>query len=183
MYSGVATGIFAFRNANKTANENIGRLPVTVGQGAAVIKAGAQYNNAVSKQAKVVLNTIDEVAKTDKVFGGLTKAVKFAANHVNHFIVGSSGLNVLTAKKEDRKKTIIAESGSLAGMFIGEGLMKKHLEGVLAKLPISKKWAPIVKGVTFVIGSITSSNIGQSIGEKVAKEIDKPTPKKIDYVA
>ena len=112
MYSGVATGIFAFRNANKTANENIGRLPVTVGQGAAVIKAGAQYNNAVSKQAKVVLNTIDEVAKTDKVFGGLTKAVKFAANHVNHFIVVSSGLNVLTAKKEDRKKTIIAESGS-----------------------------------------------------------------------
>ena len=95
----------------------------------------------------------------------------------------SSGLNVLTAKKEDRKKTIIAESGSLAGMFIGEGLMKKHLEGVLAKLPISKKWAPIVKGVTFVIGSITSSNIGQSIGEKVAKQIDKPTPKKIDYVA
>ena len=47
MYSGVATGIFAFRNANKTANENIGRLPVTVGQGAAVIKAGEQYNEAV----------------------------------------------------------------------------------------------------------------------------------------
>ena len=92
-------------------------------------------------------------------------------------------MNVLTAKKEDRKKTIIAESGSLAGMFIGEGLMKKHLEGVLAKLPISKKWAPITKGVTFVIGSITSSNIGQSIGEKVAKQIDKSTPKKIDYVA
>ena len=183
MCNAVATVIFASRNANKTANENIGKLPVTVGQCVTGIKAGAQYNNAVSKQIKVVLNIIYEVAKNDKVFGGLTKAVNFAANHVNHFIVGSSGLNVLTAKKEDRKKTIIAESGSLAGMFIGEGLMKKHLDGVLAKLPISKKWAPIVKGVTFVIGSITSSNIGKSIGEKAAKHIDNPAPRKIDYVA
>ena len=79
----------------------------------------------------------------------------------------SSGLNVLTAKKEDRKKTIIAESGSLAGMFIGEGLMKKHLEGVLAKLPISKKWAPIVKGVTFVIGSIRRYDLRRAHGLQI----------------
>ena len=72
MYSGVATGIFAYRNANKTANENIGRLPVTVAQSAAVLKAGAQYDNAVSKQAKVVLNTLDEVPKNEKVFRCLT---------------------------------------------------------------------------------------------------------------
>ena len=118
MYSGVATGIFAYRNANKTANENIGRLPVTVAQSAAVLKAGAQYDNAVSKQAKVVLNTLDEVAKTDKVFRGLTKVVKFAENNVNPLIVASSGLNVLTADKKDRKKTLISESGCLAGMFV-----------------------------------------------------------------
>lgn len=52
MYSGVATGIFAVRNADKTMNENIGRLPVTVGQSAALVKAAAQHDNAISKHAK-----------------------------------------------------------------------------------------------------------------------------------
>lgn len=172
MYSGVATGIFAVRNAGKTANENIGRLPVTVGQGAAVIKAGAQYNNAVSKQAKVVLNTIDEVAKSDKIFGGLAKAVKFASDHVNPLIVASSGLNIALA--EDKKSTAIAETGCIAGMFLGEGWMKKNLDKYLAKLPINKKWIPIIKGITFVTGSITASTIGQKIGSKAAKYWDKP---------
>lgn len=174
MYSGVATGIFAIRNAGKTANENIGRLPVTIGQTASVIKAGAEYNNAVSKQAKVVLNTCSEIAKTDKVFNGLTKAVKFASDHVNPLIVVSSGLNVAMAKKEERKKTIISEGGCLIGMFAGEGWMKKNLDKYLAKLPINKKWIPIIKGVLFVAGSITSSTIGQKIGKKVADNWDKP---------
>lgn len=174
MYSGVATGIFAIRNAGKTANENIGRLPVTIGQTASVIKAGAEYNNAVSKQAKVVLNTCSEIAKTDKVFKGLTKAVKFASDHVNPLIVVSSGLNVAMAKKEERKKTIISEAGCLIGMFAGEGWMKKNLDKYLNKLPINKKWIPIIKGVLFVAGSITSSTIGQKIGKKVADNWDKP---------
>lgn len=174
MYSSVATGIFAVRNAGKTANENIGRLPVTVGQTASVIKAGAEYNNAVSKQAKAVLNTCNEIAKTDKVFSGLTKAVKFASDHVNPLIVASSVLNVLMANKDERKKTIISEAGCLLGMFAGEGWMKKNLDKYLAKLPINKKWIPILKGVLFVIGSISSSAVGQKIGNKAADYWDKP---------
>jgi len=174
MYSGVATGIFAVRNAGKTAHENIGRLPVTVGQTASVIKAGAEYNNAISKQTKTVLNTCSEIAKTDKVFNGLAKAVKFASDNVNPLIVVSSGLNVAMAKKEDRKKTLISEIGCIAGMFAGEGWMKKNLDKYLAKLPINKKWIPIIKGVTFVAGSITSSTIGQKIGKKFAQYWEKP---------
>lgn len=175
MYSGVATGIFAVRNAGKTTNENIGRLPVTVGQGAAVIKAGAQYNNAVSKQVNVVLKACDEVAKSDKIFGGLTKAVKFASDHVNPLIVASSGLNIALA--EDKKSTAIAETGCIAGMFLGEGWMKKNLDTVLNKLPVNKKWIPVIKGVTFVAGSITASTIGQKIGKKAAEYWDKPLVK------
>lgn len=204
MYSGVATGIFAIRNADKTMNENIGRLPVTIGQSASLIKAGAQYAddskktlqtmrtikninntdkvfnniskaaNYASKKIKTVLNTLDDIAKSDKVFNGLSKAVNFASNNVNPLIVASSGLNVALADKKDRKKTLIAESGSIAGMFIGEGLMKKKLDGVLNKLPINKKWIPIIKGVVFVAGSITSSSIGQKIGKKIAEYWDKP---------
>lgn len=174
MYSGVASGIFAIRNCDKTTNGDIGRLPVSVGQGAAVIKAGAEYNNPISKQAKIVLNTFDDIAKSDKLFNGLSKTVKFAADHVNPLIVASSGLKVAMADKKERKSTLIAESGTLAGMFLGEGWMKKHLDGILAKTPIGKKWLPIIKGVTFVAGSITASTIGNKIGKKAAEYWDKP---------
>ncbi len=189
MYSGVATGIFAIRNADKTMNDNIGRLPVTVGQSAALIKAGAQYSNP----AKHVLNTLDEIAKSDKIFNGISKTVKFAADHVNPLIVASSGYTVLTA--EDKKSALITESGSLAGMFIGEGWMKKNLDGILNKLPINKKWLPVIKGLLFVGGSIGSSTIGQKIGKFAADHWDKPlttkaqtnnenfVPKSISYKA
>ena len=139
MYSGVASGIFAIRNCEKTTNGDIGRLPVSIGQTAGVLKASAQYNNALSKQAKVVLNTFDEIAKSDKLFKGLTKVVNFAADNVNPLIVASSGVKVAMADKEERKNTLITETGTLAGMFLGEGWMKKHLDGILDQLPINKK--------------------------------------------
>ena len=142
MYSGVASGIFAIRNCDKTTNGDIGRLPVTVGQSAAVIKAGAQYNNAVAKPIKMILDTCDDIAKSDKVFNGLKKVVKFASDNVNPLIVASSGVKVVMADKEERKSTLITEAGTLAGMFLGEGWMKKHLDNILAKLPINKKAFP-----------------------------------------
>ena len=92
MYSGVASGIFAIRNCEKTTNGDIGRLPVSIGQTAGVLKGCAQYNNALSKHAKIVLNTFDEIAKSDKLFKGLTKVVNFAADNVNPLIVASSGV-------------------------------------------------------------------------------------------
>lgn len=174
MYSGVATGIFALRNADKTSTENIGRLPVTVGQTASLIKAGAQYNNSASRTAKNVLKSLEEVAKSDKIFKGIGKAVDFAANNVNPLIVASSGLKVALADKEERKNTIISETGCLLGMFAGEGWMKKNLDKYLEKLPVNKKWIPIIKGLTFVTGSITSSNIGEKVGKTVAEYWDKP---------
>lgn len=174
MYSGVASGIFAIRNCDKTTNGDIGRLPVTVGQSAAVIKAGAQYNNAVAKPIKMILDTCDDIAKSDKVFNGLKKVVKFASDNVNPLIVASSGVKVVMADKEERKSTLITEAGTLAGMFLGEGWMKKHLDNILEKLPINKKWLPIVKGIVFVTGSISASTLGSKIGKKAAEYWDKP---------
>ena len=174
MYSGVASGIFAIRNCDKTTNGDIGRLPVTVGQSAAVIKAGAQYNNAVAKPIKMILDTCDDIAKSDKVFNGLKKVVKFASDNVNPLIVASSGVKVVMADKEERKSTLITEAGTLAGMFLGKGLMKKHLDNILEKLPINKKWLPIVKGIVFVTGSISASTLGSKIGKKAAEYWDKP---------
>lgn len=177
MFSPVATGLFCLRNGDKTASGDFGRLPVTVGQGAAVLKAGAEYNNPVSKGIKTFLDTSETIAKSDKFYRGLSKTVKFAADHVNPLIVASSGLKVALADKDERKDTIIKETGCLSAMFLGEGLMKKHMDKILVKLPVGKKWLPIIKGVAFVAGSIGSSTLGYKAGEIAAKYWDKPLVK------
>lgn len=172
-YSNVGAAIFTLRNADKTTSGDIGRLPVTIGQSTTVVKAVTQLDNPLSKALSKGLNYIG----SDKVVSKLGKAAKFASDNVNPLIVASSGLKVALADKEDRKKTLITESGCLAGMFLGEGLMKKHLDKILEKTSIGKKWLPVVKGIVFVTGSITASTIGQKIGRKVAQYWDKPLVK------
>ncbi len=156
---------FTYTNANKAASGDLGRLPVAIGQAAAVTKSVAQMKNPASKG----LNTVLEIAKTDPVARRLGKIATFASEHVNPLIVASSGFKVLTASKEERKKTFLIEGGCLAGMFIGEGYMKRgHLDNAIAKLPINAKWKPLVRGLVFIAGSITASTIGQAIGSVIA---------------
>lgn len=179
MYSPVATALFSVRNGGKTTNGDIGRFPVTVGQSAAALKAFSQTNSAAAKPIRTILNNCSEIAKSDKIFNGLSKTVKFASKHVNPLIAASSGLKVALADKKDRKNTLISESGCIAGMLLGEGWMKKNLDGVLTKLTEKKcipggKWLPIIKGAAFVAGSVTASTIGQKIGKTAAKYCDKP---------
>lgn len=156
---------FTYTNANKAASGDLGRLPVAIGQAAAVTKSVAQMKNPASQG----LNTVLEIAKTDPVARRLGKIATFASEHVNPLIVASSGFKVLTASKEERKKTFWTEGGCLAGMFIGEGYMKRgHLDNAIAKLPINAKWKPLVRGLVFIAGSITASTIGQTIGSVIA---------------
>ena len=95
--------------------------------------------------------------------------IELAKNNVNPLIVCSSGLNVLLA--DDKQSAIISESGNLSAMFLCEAMMKKHLDKIFAKLPINQKWLPVVKGITFVIGSIGASTIGQKIGKILAAKL------------
>lgn len=62
-------------------------------------------------------------------------------------------------------------------MFLFEGQMKKHLDKVLDKLPISPKWKPIIKGVTFIAGSLLGSTLGSKAGKTVAKYWETPLGK------
>ena len=116
MYSAVATGIFSVRNANRTTNGEIGRLPVAVGQTAGIVAESMRYNNIFSNTIKKAANVCKEVAESDKVFKGITKAVNFAKNNVNPLIVCSSGLNVLLAN--DKQSAVISETGNLSAMFL-----------------------------------------------------------------
>ena len=165
-YSDAASLIFAIRNADKTSNGEIGRLVPTVGQSCSVVKAISRYSKPVS-------NVLEKLS-SDATARKLGKVANFASNHVNDFIVLSSGIKVLSAKKEERRNTLIAETGCLLGMFAGEGWMKKNLNKYLDQLPVNKKWIPLIKGIVFVTGSISCSTIGQKIGKKLAQIWDKP---------
>jgi hypothetical protein len=173
-FSDVATIGFVFRNGQKVSNGDAGRIPVLAGQTCNAIKAGATSGKAIAKPAQAIITACEEVAKTDKLFNGLGKVVKFASNNVNPLIAASSGLKVVLAKEEDRKKTFITEAGCVGGMLLGEGWMKKNLVGYLDKMPISGKWKPIVKGLIFITGSIGCSTIGQKLGKQLADVIDIP---------
>lgn len=173
-YSPVASVIFSVRNGGKTSAGDIGRLPVTVGQAASVVKASAQYGNPFSRTIKQGLRILN----SDYVARNLGKVVKFASDHVNPLIVVSSGIKVAMADKEERTNMIIAETGCLAGMFAGEGWMKKNLAKYLDKIPMSKKWVPILKGIVFVTGSISCSMLGEKLGKEFAKLVNgKPKEK------
>lgn len=169
-FSDVATVGFAIRNVDKTTSGDLGRLPVAVGQTVNAIKAGAEYNSFLKRG----VNAVKKVAESDSVFKGISKGVKFVSNNINPLIVVSSGYNVLTAKKEERKKTLFSEAGCIAGMFLGEGWMKKNLNPIIEKLPVSNKWKPVIKGLIFIGGSIGSSTIGQMLTEKAYKYWNKP---------
>ena len=174
-FSDVATVGFVFRNGQKVGSGDAGRIPVLVGQAVNAVKAGAESGKSVfATPCQAIINTTGEVAKADPLFNGLVKSVNWASKYVNPLITASSGLKVILAKKEDRTKTLITEGGCLVGMFLAEGWMKKNLVGILDKLPISGKLKPIVKGLTFITGSIGFSTLGAKIGKFVADKVDIP---------
>jgi hypothetical protein len=133
--------------------------------------------NFLDKKIRAMSNTIENLAKTDKLLNYSTKAINFVKHNINPLIVASSTVKVALAKKEDRRDTFFAEAGCVSGMFLGEGYMKKNLDKYLNKLPINKKWLPLIKGVVFVSGSITASTIGQQVGKKIAQYWDVPLGK------
>ena len=59
-------------------------------------------------------------------------------------------------------------------MFAMEGWMKKNLDKYIQKLPVSNKWKPIVRGITFVAGSIGASTLCYNIAKKIAKSFKTP---------
>ncbi len=169
-FSNVATVGFAIRNVDKTTSGDWGRLPVAIGQTVNAVKAGTEYSTLLKKGVNVYKVATES---SGPIFKGFTKGVLFVSNHINPMIMVSSGFNILTAKKEERKKTFFSEAGCIAGMFLGEGWMKKNLNPIIEKLPVSNKWKPVIKGLIFIGGSIGSSTIGQILGEKIYKHWDK----------
>ena len=171
----VANILFTIRNGNRTQNGEGGRGLVTVGQAAKFFKQVKNYDNVFGDVTKSAINAFSRISENDKAFGYLSKGVKFASENINPLICVSSGINVLTS--DDKQSAVIAEAGNLAGMFAMEGWMKKHLDGIVEKLPISKKWKPILRGILFVCGSIGASTLCYNLGKKAAVKLKEENQK------
>ena len=171
----IANILFFVRNGNRTQNGEGGRGLVTIGQGAKFFKQVKDYDNVFGDMTKSAINAFSKISENEKTFKYLAKGVKFASENVNTLICVSSGINVLTS--DDKQTAIISEAGNLAGMFAIEGWMKKHLDGLIEKLPISKKWKPIARGIAFVCGSIGVSTLCYKLAKKGAEKLKEQNEK------
>ncbi len=210
MYSAVASSFFAVRNAKKTENGEVGRSAVALGQVAGVIQEIAKYDGAIASTAKSACSIFSNMQKQNKAFEYAGKFTKFAVNNVNPLICVSGGIKTLTS--DDKVGTGITEAAALSAMFLGEGLTKKHydkmitsktcqnllqkakdtriLKPVFEYIKMNKlggKIGLVLKGVTFVIASMSSYAIGEYFGKDIAKDVKKELglgkPKKINQKA
>lgn len=194
MFSPVASGIFAFRNADKTSNGEVGRSVVTLGQTAGVIQEIAKYDGAVANTARSAVSVFSNLAKQNKAFEYAGKFTQFAVNNVNPLICVSGAIK--TAMAEDKVETGITEIAALSTMFAGEGFIKakydkfaasKTCKNYIAGLSKNKFFKPvldylekhklkgkagtIIKGLIFVAGSMTAYQIGKEMGHEISDRV------------
>ena len=198
----VPSGLFCYRNFQKTENGEVARVPVFVFQGAKVLaatgKAVHQYDNSIAKSASEAVSEWSKYKKQYKALDYVEKGTKWGMNHINHLLCAASVYEV--AKSDDKVNTAVVEAGALSGMFAGEGWMRENLGKYINEKQVAEfaeklankqglaevsefllksgnagKVASIAKGVTFVTGSVAASTLGGKIGKCVA---DKVSPKK-----
>ena len=204
VFSAVASGIFAVRNAKRTEDGEVGRSAVALGQTAGVVQEIAKYDGAIANTARSAVSVFSDMAKQNKAFEYAGKFTKFAVNNVNPLICVSGGIKTLMS--DDKFKTGVTEVIALSAMFAGEGLTKAYYDkainsqtcvNILNKLSKARglknifkhlnngKVGAIIKGLTFITASITSYNIGEHIGKNVADDLRKEfqLPKRINHKA
>lgn len=130
------------------------------------------------------VNQYDDIAKA------AVNTANYFSKAVNPLLCVASGVRVY--KSKDRPSALIEESCAMGGMFACEGLMKKQFQSgsALAELKVTKQGiekfyefcqktpllnkfkagsvGAVLKGIAFIAGSITSYNLGHSLGETIA---------------
>ncbi len=190
----VPSGIFCWRNIQKVENGEKARGTVAFAQGAKIAEAVSKYDGALGKTTANAINYYNKYAESSKILDYTGKAVKWATKNVNPLICASSVVKV--GLSDDKPNAIVTETGALAGMFAGEGLMKaemgklinpENVENIAKKIGKNKyfkslsetilksgntsKISAVIKGITFVCGSIASYSIGQKLGEKYSEKV------------
>jgi len=190
MSNPVSSMIFCARNFDKAENENkVGRWAVVAGQAKKVTDYVVTLDNQLGKESKAAVDVLSKHAKNEKLLDFAGKAVNLASKNINPLICVSSGIDVL--RSDDKESTAVVAGSALATMFVGENLMKKHLDDIpkikgvdkiaekvmkVAKdCKIEGKVPAIIHGVAFVVGSCTAYNVGEKFGKLLMNKPEKET--------
>ena len=156
MFSPVASTIFAFRNAEKTKNGDVGRSVVTVGQGVGVLKEVAKYDNIFAAGAKGALDAFNSMAKENKALNYAGKCLKFTADNVNPLICASGVLKV--AMSDDKIHDGIVEA--VASVMKGIAFVMGSIGSYALAQKVGEKYA---NNVTNALGLERKEKINQKI--------------------
>ena len=192
----VPSAWFLRNNIEKVQNGETARGSVVFAQGAKIAQAVAKYHNSVAQNASDAYNIFGKYAKDSKALDYAGKGINWATKNVNGLI----GLSAIykTATAEDKVETGVNQAGALAGMFVGEGLMKmnkgkvineknilnlaekckdvrglKLLSEALLKPGAAGKVASVARGIAFVCASMTSYDLGEKHSKDAAKELSQ----------
>lgn len=190
----VPSSVFLYNNIKKVENGEKARGTVVFAQGAKIAEAVAKYHDNTAKNASEAFNIFGKYADKSKILDYAGKGVNWATHNVNPLICMSAAYKTLTS--DDKIQTGISQLGALSGMFLGEGLMKRNSGKLINEENVVKlaekckntkglksiaefilknghggKIASIVKGIAFVCASMTSYNIGQSLGDDMVARL------------
>ena len=190
----VPSAWFLRNNVKKVQNGDDARSTVVFAQGAKIAEAVKKYHDKTATSAMESYNIFGKLAEKSKVLNTVGKGIDLAAKNVNPLICMSAVYK--TATSDEKVKTGVTQLGAISGMFLGEGLMKRNMDKVINEENIIKiadktknvkgvgklaqrvlksnasgKIAAVLKGISFVLVSMTSYDIGEKIAKGPAEKI------------
>ena len=82
----VSSLIFSARSGDKAINGDSGRTVTCAAQGFNAVESYSKAGMAGSKAAGQAVNYVDNLSKTDTIWGKTAKGLKWTQNHVNPII-------------------------------------------------------------------------------------------------
>ena len=183
----VRSAIFGIRNVDKVQNGDTGRSAAMSFQlynaGKEAVDMASKLDNAVGKGAQTAVKAMETVSNSSKALKCASKVVDFGSKNVNFLLCGAAGYRIY--KAENKEKAVKKEIWGMSTMFTAEHLMREFLnckKMMNFKAGIGNKYLrwglSILEGVAFIVGSVTASNAGYKIGEKLY-DYEQKTYKKL----
>lgn len=140
-----SSGVFSFRKVDSAANSTnpfVGAMNMDIAGGQVLNAAKgvsnvAKYSeNALSSGIVSAEESIKNLAKTDKVVGGISKVLNFTADNINPLICLTSGVKVATS---DNKEEALVEEGCALGAMFGSETLAKRFIGIPKNMKFDSK--------------------------------------------
>lgn len=173
MGNGVSSLIFTLRSGDKAVNGDGGRVVTFAAQGVNAAESFAKTGVVGAKATERLVHNLDNVAKTETVWGKAARGLKWAQTHVNPIIGVCAATKVITA--DDKEKAFCTEVPGFLGMLAAEGQFKKFQKtpkalAILSKVnkaggKYGKFLSACVEGVAFAAASIGGYITAGKIGE------------------